>query len=213
MLNCVKAMSIVLPALSTGVYAVDPSLSAQAMLNAINQFDYPKDLLKDIRIVILDKPTYSCFAQELLRFKAVHMSSNTEETGVSHLERSLSDPSGTNLPKGETFSAKEFLPETSKSSTVEKVTTGNDIVTTQPMSTQPCTVSPNAATSSVSVHSGPPGLSAGTSYSSSGALTITTWGNDYKAGSIHYPCCYQYWCWWPSSCKWCKRQCYVKHIF
>lgn len=59
----VNASSIVLPALSTGVYSVDPVVSAQATFHAIETFNYNGECLKDIRIVILDQPTYDCFVK------------------------------------------------------------------------------------------------------------------------------------------------------
>ena len=86
--HSLKAVSIVLPALSTGVYAVNPQLSAQAMFNAIISFKYKnKDVLKDIRIVILDEPTYQCFAAEVTSWRSSH----GVNPGIPKLERSLSD--------------------------------------------------------------------------------------------------------------------------
>ena len=96
--NKLKAVSIVLPALSTGVYAVKPDISAQAMFNAITSFTYRKpECLKDIRIVILDKPTYACFVNELPRWRSNTKSTTTTPPGF---ERSLSDQ-GTPRSNGE----------------------------------------------------------------------------------------------------------------
>ena len=65
-----KAESIVFPALSTGLYAVKPDISAHAMFHAITSFSYKNaKCLKDIRIVLFDKPTYACFANELPRWR------------------------------------------------------------------------------------------------------------------------------------------------
>ena len=62
-----KAVSIAFPALSTGIYGVNRSVSARAMIKAIVEFQYTKPkALTDIRIVIVDAPTYICFAQELV---------------------------------------------------------------------------------------------------------------------------------------------------
>ena len=62
-----KATSIAFPALSTGVYAVKREIAAHAIFEAICTFNYTSDSMKDIRIVILDEPTYSCFALMLLQ--------------------------------------------------------------------------------------------------------------------------------------------------
>ena len=62
-----KATSIAFPALSTGVYAVKREIAAHAIYEAICTFNYTSNSLKDIRIVILDEPTYSCFALMLLQ--------------------------------------------------------------------------------------------------------------------------------------------------
>lgn len=62
-----KAVSIAFPALSAGIYGVKGSISARAMIKAIVEFQYTKpSALTDIRIVIIDAPTYTCFAQELV---------------------------------------------------------------------------------------------------------------------------------------------------
>ena len=69
--QALKATSIVFPALGTGAFNLDPKLSALAMLNAIADFEYSEDILKDIRIVIRDLNIYSCFSQELLQYGPV----------------------------------------------------------------------------------------------------------------------------------------------
>ena len=61
-----KASSISLPAISTGVFSVKKELAAEAILNAILTFNFTSDKLKDIRIVIINEPTYVCFAQHLI---------------------------------------------------------------------------------------------------------------------------------------------------
>ena len=61
-----KASSISIPAISTGVFAVKKELAAEAILNAILTFNFTSEKLKDIRIVIIDEPTYACFAQHLV---------------------------------------------------------------------------------------------------------------------------------------------------
>ena len=65
-----KAVSVSFPALSTGIFAVDKSLAADAIFQAITKFRYTSSkTLTDIRIVILDEETYSVFAQHLLAIK------------------------------------------------------------------------------------------------------------------------------------------------
>ena len=62
-----KATSIAFPALSTGIFGVSRSTSAAAMMKAIENYTVTKkSKLKDIRIVIIDAPTHTCFAQELI---------------------------------------------------------------------------------------------------------------------------------------------------
>ena len=58
--------SIALPALSCGLFGVSKDLVARSMIDAITTFTFTKFLpvLSDIRIVIIDEPTYSCFAHQ-----------------------------------------------------------------------------------------------------------------------------------------------------
>jgi O-acetyl-ADP-ribose deacetylase (regulator of RNase III) len=60
-----NATSIVLPAISCGVYRVSKDLVAQCIIDTILGFKYtrPSPILSDIRIVILEGPTHSCFAR------------------------------------------------------------------------------------------------------------------------------------------------------
>ena len=59
-----NASSIALPALSCGIFDVSKDLMARSIIDAIIRFKYSKSppVLSDIRIVILDEPTHSCFA-------------------------------------------------------------------------------------------------------------------------------------------------------
>ena len=59
-----NATSIVLPAISCGIFGVSKDLVAHCMIDTILGFNYtkPSPILSDIRIVILDGPTHSCFA-------------------------------------------------------------------------------------------------------------------------------------------------------
>jgi deltex-like protein len=58
-----NAASIALPAISCGIYGVSSDLVAHSIINTIKGFNYtkPAPSLSDIRIVILDEPTHSCF--------------------------------------------------------------------------------------------------------------------------------------------------------
>lgn len=70
-LNTLKAAekynvtSIALPALSCGIFGVSKDLIARSMIDAIVGFHFskPPPTLSDIRIVIIDEPTHSCFAR------------------------------------------------------------------------------------------------------------------------------------------------------
>ena len=65
-----RAASISFPPLSTGIYAVNKSLAADDIFQAILKYHYTNNsILKDIRIIILDEDTYSVFAQHLLAIK------------------------------------------------------------------------------------------------------------------------------------------------
>ena len=57
--------SLALPAISTGVFGVDKALVAQVIIDTIltHQFTSRPPVLGDIRIVIIDSPTFECFAK------------------------------------------------------------------------------------------------------------------------------------------------------
>ena len=57
--------SIVLPAISCGIFGVSKDLVARCVIDTILGYNYtkPSPILSDIRIVILDGPTHSCFAR------------------------------------------------------------------------------------------------------------------------------------------------------
>ena len=66
-----KAATVAFPALSTGIYAVNRHLAADAIFQAMLKFHYTSnDVLKDIHIVILDEETYTVFAQHLVAIKS-----------------------------------------------------------------------------------------------------------------------------------------------
>ena len=89
-----KAASIAFPALSTGIFAVDKSLAANAIFQAILKFHYTSnDVLKDIRIVIIDEETYTVFAQHLLATKATGSSAaQAAGTDSSYLITGTTNP-------------------------------------------------------------------------------------------------------------------------
>ena len=80
-----RAASISFPPLSTGIYAVNKSLAADAIFQAILKYHYTyNSILKDIRIVILDEDTYSVFAQHLLAIKSnpIHTETSFQSPGA-----------------------------------------------------------------------------------------------------------------------------------
>ena len=93
MADKLKVPSIAFPALSTGIYGVSCSTSARAMLSAIEEFKCTKkDLLNDVSIVIIDAPTHSWFAQEVvLRRIRLQQNSSLPGTSVSGPDTSSSD--------------------------------------------------------------------------------------------------------------------------
>ena len=62
-----NATSIALPAISCGLFGVSKNLVARSIIGAIRSFNYtkPPPVLSDIRIVLLDESTHTCFVQEL----------------------------------------------------------------------------------------------------------------------------------------------------
>lgn len=61
----VHAKSIAIPAISSGIFGVDKDLVAQCILETLLTYKYPKDSsrISDVRVVIIDQPTYQCFVQ------------------------------------------------------------------------------------------------------------------------------------------------------
>ena len=59
------ALSIAIPAISSGIFGVGKELVARCVVDSIQSYKFRKHLptLSDIRIVIIDHPTYSVFAQ------------------------------------------------------------------------------------------------------------------------------------------------------
>lgn len=62
-----NAISIAIPAISSGIFGVSKELVARCVVDAIMMFNYTKTppCLSDIRIVILDRPSYTPFARHI----------------------------------------------------------------------------------------------------------------------------------------------------
>ena len=69
-----KARSIAIPAISTGIFNVDNNLVANCILDIIlNGYKYPpkSPLISDVRVVIINDSTYQCFFNYLRQLKLV----------------------------------------------------------------------------------------------------------------------------------------------
>ena len=68
-----EARSVAIPAISSGLFGVDKDLVARCILDVLFSYNYPKDapVLSDIRVVIIDSPTYQCFASYLIQSKKI----------------------------------------------------------------------------------------------------------------------------------------------
>ena len=79
-----SATSIVIPAISSGLYGVSKDLVAHCIIDTILGFHFttPAPVLSDIRIVILDQPTHSHFAHYLLVSRRGSHSSVTQGSKV-----------------------------------------------------------------------------------------------------------------------------------
>jgi hypothetical protein len=81
-----NATSIVLPAISCGVFDVSKDLVARCIIDTILGFNFtrPSPILSDIRIVILDGPTHSCFAHYLEQRAQPHRKGPGKGVTYSH---------------------------------------------------------------------------------------------------------------------------------
>lgn len=79
-----KAQSIAVPAISSGIFGVDKELVAKCVTDSVQSYKFRKPLpiLSDIRIVIVDHPTYSVFAQ-FFTTRLAQFNSNPHR-GVTH---------------------------------------------------------------------------------------------------------------------------------
>ena len=77
-------LSIAFPAISSGIYRVDTGLVAEVIIDTIinHQFTSRPPVLGDIRIVIIDSPTFDCFATYFNQRKKGVISIPTVADGV-----------------------------------------------------------------------------------------------------------------------------------
>jgi O-acetyl-ADP-ribose deacetylase (regulator of RNase III) len=66
-----KIRSIAIPAISSGIFGVDKNLVARCIMETLAEYPYPpnSDLISDVRVVIIDQPTYQCFVSRAQRMK------------------------------------------------------------------------------------------------------------------------------------------------
>ena len=164
MADKLNAPSIAFPALSTGIYGVSRSTSARAMLSAIEEFKCTKkDLLNDVSIVIIDAPTHSWFAQEVvLRRIRLQQNSSLPGTSVSGPDTSSSDtnsvspPDASSTPSGAVSDTSIVSPAASDTNSVSPLTnTVSPAVSTSDTNT----VSPPAVYTSDNNTVSPPAVS------------------------------------------------------
>ena len=67
-----KAISVAFPAITTGSSGIRCTLAAEAIFNAILKYKHSmySRVISDVRIIIPDKPTYTCFRRVLLQKRA-----------------------------------------------------------------------------------------------------------------------------------------------
>lgn len=57
-----KVKSLAIPAISSGIFGVDKNLVARCIIENLVGYNYPKNSpLTDVRVVVIDQPTYQCF--------------------------------------------------------------------------------------------------------------------------------------------------------
>ena len=83
--------SVAIPAISSGIYGVDKQLVADGIISSIliYQFQSAPPVLSDIRIVIIDKSTYSCFAQHLMKLQKGQLPQEQHRGGSSPANATL----------------------------------------------------------------------------------------------------------------------------
>jgi len=59
--EALKATSVAFPAISAGIYSVDPQIAARIIIKTLLEYKYPPSCLKDIQIVINDQGLFDTF--------------------------------------------------------------------------------------------------------------------------------------------------------
>ena len=129
-----EVVSIAIPAISSGIFGVDKDLVARCIIDSIMKFKFSKStaFLRDIRVVIIDQPTYQCFAKYLKsKYKklVVHTISESKDKnaiisttkGAEMTENSREAVPGTEV-KGKDFSVHEEFKKEEKEGMSKDVT-------------------------------------------------------------------------------------------
>ena len=104
-----KLKSIAIPAISSGIFGVDKDLVAHCIIDSLIHYDsYPKSNpshLSDIRVVIIDQPTYQCFVSYGLKNGLFPLPAEKKTPSASKLETSIEKESvgakGSDVKKAE----------------------------------------------------------------------------------------------------------------
>ena len=90
-----KAVSLAIPPISTGIYQVAKDLVARTITQAVGHYPHHDEgLLQDIRIVIIDKDTYDAFKPAFVEMKANCNAGILATQPTNSLQQSLSWPNG-----------------------------------------------------------------------------------------------------------------------
>ena len=100
-----NSKSIALPALGCGIFDVSKDLMVRSIIDAIIRFKYskPPPVLSDIRIVIYDEPTHSCFAHYITQLDnpshraTVHDCRSTSSKTSNNFDRKVASSKGENI--------------------------------------------------------------------------------------------------------------------
>ena len=110
-----EVVSIAIPAISSGIFGVDKDLVARCIIDSIMKFKFSKStaFLRDIRVVIIDQPTYQCFAKFLKsKYKKLMVRTISESKDKNAID---SKSKGAEV----TENSKEAVPGTEKMSEVK----------------------------------------------------------------------------------------------
>ena len=90
-----KAVSLAIPPISTGIYQVSKDLVARTITQAVANYPcHDEGLLQDIRIVIIDKDTYDAFKPAFIEMRASCNPGVIATQPTNPLQHSLSWPNG-----------------------------------------------------------------------------------------------------------------------